>query len=85
MELHSTTVRQDWHGEGEGYQLIAELVVSGEPGIFEDVEGGPQTLEDAAAEDQLLNTEGLDNTTPEAGTVVRSPHRHRDAQGQLIQ
>ncbi|MFO0685912.1 MAG: hypothetical protein U0234_27885 [Sandaracinus sp.] len=86
MELHSTTVRQDWHGEGEGFQLIAELVVAGEPEIFEEVEGGPQTLEDAMAEDAaMLNTDGLDATTPEAGTVVRSPQRHRDSQGMLVQ
>ncbi len=85
MELHTTTVRQDWHGQGEGYQLIAEVVVSGEFRIFDEVEGGPSSLEDAAIEDTLLNTDGLDATTPEAGTVVRSATRHRDSQGMLVQ
>lgn len=85
MELHTTTVRQDWHGQGEGFQLIAEVVVSGEFEIFDDVEGGPSSIEDATIEDTLLNTAGLDATTAEAGTVVRSSTRHRDSQGMLVQ
>jgi hypothetical protein len=84
MELHSTTVRQDWRGQGEGFQLVAELIVNGDAEIFEEVEGGPTTLEDATAEDALLNTDGLTSTTAEAGTVVRSPQRRRDSQGMLV-
>jgi hypothetical protein len=84
MELHTTTVRQDWHGEGEGFQLIAEVVVNGEFELYDEVDGGPQTLEDATIEDTLLNTGDLTSTTPEAGTVVHSPPRRRDAQGMLV-
>jgi len=84
MELHTTTVRQDWHGEGEGFQLIAEVVVNGEFALYDDVEGGPSEIEEADVEDAMLNTAGMGATTPEAGTVVHSHVRRRDAQGMLV-
>lgn len=85
MELHTTTVRQDWHSLGEGFQLIAEVVVGGEGEIFDTVEGGPRMLEDALEEDaRMLHTDGLSTQTAEAGVVLRSPGRRRDSQGQLL-
>ena len=84
MELHTTTVRQDWQGQGEGFQLVHEVVVNGEFELFDEVEGGPSTLEDATIDDQMLNTAGLGTTTPEAGVTVRSPVRRRDSQGMLV-
>jgi hypothetical protein len=47
MELHATTVRQSWIGEGDGFRLAGEDIVSGDDGLYLDVEGGPQRLPDA--------------------------------------
>lgn len=86
MELHTTTVRQSWTGDGDGFRLTAETVISGEEGLFEEVEGGPTTLEDATAEDALIGTAGgeLSVVTPEAGAEVHSAPRRRDSQGMLV-
>jgi hypothetical protein len=86
MELHTTTVRQSWTGDGDGFRLTAETVISGEEGLFETVEGGPTTLEDATAEDALIGTAGgdLSVVTPEAGAEVHSAPRRRDSQGMLV-
>jgi hypothetical protein len=86
MELHTTTVRQSWTGDGDGFRLTAETVISGEEGLFEEVEGGPTTLEDVTAEDTLIGTAGgdLSVVTPEAGAEVHSAPRRRDSQGMLV-
>lgn len=87
MELHTTTVRQTWSGNGEGgFRLIAEVVLSGEEGLYEHVDGGPRTLAEVTAEDGLIGTAGgdLSVVTPEAGAEVHSAPQHRDSQGMLI-
>ena len=88
MELHQTTVRQDWVGDGDRFRLSGETVISGEDGIFEEVEGGPMTLEESLAEDALLGGETagdeLTVTTPEAGAQVHSRPVRRDSQGVII-
>ena len=57
MELHQTTVRQNWVGEGDGFALAGEDIVSGDDGLYLDVTGGPQRLPDADSE-LLIDEDG---------------------------
>ena len=50
MELHQTTVRQNWVGEGDGFALAGEDIVGGDDGLYLDVTGGPQRLVGADSE-----------------------------------
>jgi len=66
MELHTTTVRQSWVGDGDGFALAGEDVVSGDDGLYIDVEGGPTRLpeEDVDAmlegDEEIASAEELD-------------------------
>jgi hypothetical protein len=52
QELHATTVRQSWVGDGDGFALAGEDIVSGAEGLYLDVPGGPHQLE--GIEDDVL-------------------------------
>lgn len=53
QELQATTVRQSWVGEGDGFSLAGEDVVTGAEGLFLDVPGGPHRLEGGEEGDVL--------------------------------
>ena len=58
MELHQTTVRQNWVGEGDGFALAGEDIVSGDDGLYLEVSGGPQRLLEADSE-VLIDEDGV--------------------------
>ena len=90
LRLRLRLAHATWSGNGEGgFRLVSETILSGEDGLFEEVEGGPRTLEEVTLEDQLIGTAGgdlgdLSVVTPEAGAQVHSAPQHRDSQGMLV-
>lgn len=52
QELRTTTVRQTWVGDGDGFALAGEDIVGGDDGLFLDVPGGPRRLPNA--DDEVL-------------------------------
>lgn len=78
QELHATTVRQTWVGDGDGFALAGEDIVSGEEGLYIDVPGGPHQLEGIEDEflaidpdDEIASAEELDREahgTPEGAS-----------------
>jgi hypothetical protein len=88
MELQSTTVRQLWVGEGEGYVLVGEEVIGGDETLLPGmpvVEGVSDAMEDdgtMTSGDDLAMLEAED--APVVTTAAPRP-RHRDSQGALIE
>lgn len=100
MEVTSTTVRQIWRGEGEGFVLIDEQVIGGDERLLPGAPVIDLAAESLAADGTLSaggSVEGAlgaaDEEPPgELGalapdppvTAAASPPRHRDAQGLLV-
>lgn len=86
MQLQSTTVRQLWVGEGEGYVLVGEEIIGGDEALLPGapvVEGISDELdEDGAitAGDELA----MGEDAPVVTTATPRP-RHRDSQGALVE
>jgi hypothetical protein len=74
MELHATTVRQSWKGEGEGFLLTGETVVGGDAQLLP---GAEVLSEDADA--------AISSGAEEPPEPPRTNVRQRDAQGRLVQ
>jgi hypothetical protein len=72
QELHATTVRQSWVGDGDGFALAGEDIIAGEDGLFLDVPGGPHRLLEEE-EDGVL-TLGDDEAIPTEAELDREAH-----------
>ncbi|MDQ3033692.1 MAG: hypothetical protein M3Y87_14840 [Myxococcota bacterium] len=95
MELQSTTVRQLWRGEGEGYVLVGEEVIGGDESLLPGAPVVSGEESDAIGEDGTItagdemepiagldDVDGLEDAPTVTTTASRS--RHRDSQGALI-
>jgi len=87
QELMATTVRQSWVGEGDGFSLAGEDVVTGADGLFLDVPGGPHRLPDEEnadilgpdEDDEIASQEELDREAHgEAPTIVATAGGSRE-------
>ncbi len=81
QELQATTVRQSWVGDGDGFALAGEDIISGAQGLYLDVPGGPHLLpegEDADIlgmdddDDQIATEEELDREAHGTPVTVES-------------
>jgi len=94
QELHATTVRQSWVGNGDGFALAGEDIVAGEDGLYLDVPGGPHRLSDEEDEgvltlgdedDRIATEEELDREahgTPEGSETASSDEDREQTPGE---
>jgi hypothetical protein len=88
MELFTTSVRQLWVGEGEGFLLLSEEIVGGQPTLLPGAPTAPDP--EAAPEDaDALPTAGGEAVaapSAETTTTTAAPPspRRRDAQGVVL-
>lgn len=51
MELHTTTVRQRWASDGDGFRLAGEEIIDGDTALFEEIEAEGEAAETTAERD----------------------------------
>ena len=87
MTLRTTTVRQIWRGEGEGFVLIGEEILGGDESLLP---GAPlaSAAGDAVGEDGSITSGGEGEADGETAGGEQQPGaartQRRDAQGTLI-
>lgn len=92
MELQSTTVRQLWVGEGEGYVLVGEEVIGGEASLLPgapviDLDGLDEdgNLTAGSESDPVATMAAMDALEDAPTVTTASRPRHRDSQGALVE
>ncbi|MBX7194529.1 MAG: hypothetical protein K1X94_20905 [Sandaracinaceae bacterium] len=85
QELHATTVRQSWVGEGDGFSLAGEDIIGGDEGLYLDVPGGPHRIEDGDGDvlgpdddHEIASTEELDREIHGSGVSDESSGSERE-------
>ncbi len=92
MELSSTTVRQIWESNGEGFRLVREEIAGGDPALLVRPEMAPDSEEgeyDEGSGDEILasSDDPDDAALPPSGETdapAATRQRRRDSQGVLV-